>query len=49
MPRPIPRNSPESDHGYTSRIYFDNAGVNVAITLSYVTLMSDVTETMLTQ
>ena len=23
LPRPIPRNSVESDHGYTSKIYFD--------------------------
>ena len=29
LPRPIPRNSVESDHGCTSRIYFDNAGDNV--------------------
>ena len=28
MPRPIPRNSVESYHGCTSRIYFDNAGDN---------------------
>ena len=31
LPRPIPRNFVESDHGCTctSRIYFDNAGDNV--------------------
>ena len=39
--RPIPRNSMESDHRCTSRIYFDNAEDNVAL--------SGVTETMLTQ
>ena len=31
--RPIPQNSVESDHGRTSRIYFDNAGDNVTLTL----------------
>ena len=31
LPRAIPRNSLESDHGCTSRIYFDNAGVNVTL------------------
>ena len=41
LPMPIPRNSVKSDHGCTSRIYFDIAGDNV--TLTYVT------ETMLTQ
>ena len=40
LPRPIPRNSVESDHGCTSRIYFDNAGDNVTLTLYNVTLMS---------
>ena len=29
LPRPIPRKSVESEHGCTSRIYFDNAGDNV--------------------
>ena len=38
LPRPIPRNSVESDHGYTSRIYFENAGDNVTLTLYNVTL-----------
>ena len=33
LPRPIPRNFVESDHGCTSRIYFNNAGDNVALTL----------------
>ena len=32
LPRPIPRNSVESDHGCTSSIYFDNAGDNVTLT-----------------
>ena len=32
LPRPIPRNSVESDHGCTSRIYFDNVGDNVTLT-----------------
>ena len=32
LPRPIPRNSMESDHGCTSRIFFDNAGDNVTLT-----------------
>ena len=36
LPRPIPRNSVESDHGCTSRIYFDN----VTLTLYNVTLTS---------
>ena len=40
LPRPIPRNSVESDHGCTSRIYFDNAGDNVTLTLYNVTLTS---------
>ena len=40
LPRPIPRNSVESDHGCTSRIYFDNVGDNVALTLYSVTLTS---------
>ena len=39
LPRPIPRNSVESDHG-TSRIYFDNASDNVTLTLYIVTLTS---------
>ena len=38
--RPIPRNSVESDHGCTSRIYLDNAGDNMALTLYNVTLTS---------
>ena len=32
LPRPIPRNSAESDHGCTSSIYFYNAGDNVTLT-----------------
>ena len=40
LPRPIPLNSVESDNGYTSRIYFDNAGGNVTQTLYNVTLTS---------
>ena len=38
--RPIPWNSPESDHGCTSRIYFDNVSDNVTLTLYNVTLTS---------
>ena len=33
LPRPILPNSVESDHGCTSRIYFDNVGENVTLTL----------------
>ena len=40
LPRSIPRNSVESDHGCTSRTYFDNAGENVTLTLYNVTLTS---------
>ena len=40
LPRPIPRNSVESDNGCTSGIDFDNAGDNVALTLYNVTLTS---------
>ena len=40
LPRPIPRNSVESEHGRTSRLYFDNAGANVTLTLHNVTLTS---------
>ena len=47
QPRPIPSNSVESDHGCTSRIYFDNAGDNVALTLYNVDV--DVSEIMLAQ
>ena len=36
----IPRNSMESDHGCTSRIYFDNAGDIVTLMLYKVTLTS---------
>ena len=32
LPRPISQNSVESDHGCTSRIYFDNTGDNVTLT-----------------
>ena len=38
LPLPIPQNSVESDHGCTSRVYFDNAGDNVTLTLYNVTL-----------
>ena len=38
LPRPIPRNSMESDQGCTSRIYFDNVGDNVTLTLYNVML-----------
>ena len=40
LPRPIQRNSVESDNGCISRIYFDNAGDNVTLTLYNVTLTS---------
>ena len=40
LPRLIPRNSVKSDHGCTSRIYFDKAGVNVTLTLYNMTLTS---------
>ena len=40
LPQPIPRNSMESDHGCTSRIYFDNADDNVTLTLYNVMLTS---------
>ena len=40
LPRPIPRNSVESDHGCTSRIYFDNADDDVPLTLYNVPLTS---------
>ena len=33
LPKPIPGYSAESDHGCTSRIYFDNADDNVTLTL----------------
>ena len=39
----IPRNSVESDHGYTSRIYFDYAGDNVTLTsLNHVNIITSV-------
>ena len=40
LPRSIPQNSVESDHGCTSRIYFDNAGDDVTLTIYNVTLKS---------
>ena len=43
LPRPVPRNHVESDHGCTSGIYFDNAGDNVRLTLYNVTLTSQKT------
>ena len=42
LPWPILRNSTESNHGCTSRTYFENAGDNVALTLYNVTLMSQI-------
>ena len=36
--RPIPRNSVESNHGCSFRIYFDNADDNVKLTLYIVKL-----------
>ena len=36
LPPPIPRISVKLDHGYASRIYFDNAGDNVTLTLNNV-------------
>ena len=38
--RPIPGNSVESDQGCTTRIYFNNAGDNMTLTLYNVTLTS---------
>ena len=40
LPWPILPNSVESDHGSTSRIYFDNTGDKVTLTLYNVALMS---------
>ena len=40
LPPPLPQNSVESDHGCTSRIYFDKVGDNVTLTLYNVTLTS---------
>ena len=40
LSRPILRNSVESDHRCTSKIYFDNSGDNVTLTLYNVTLTS---------
>ena len=40
LPRPIPHISVESDHGFTSRICFGNAGDNVTLSLYNVTLTS---------
>ena len=40
LPRPILRYSVESDQGCTSRIYFDNVGDSVTLTLCNVTLTS---------
>ena len=42
LPLPIPRNSVESDHGCTSRIYFDNTGDNLMLVLYKVTLTSQI-------
>ena len=38
LPRPIQRSSVELHHRCTSRIFFDNAGDNVTLTLNNVTL-----------
>ena len=40
LPLPMRRNSVDSDHGCTSRIFFDNAGDNVTLTLYNMTLTS---------
>ena len=40
LPWPIPRNSVESDHKCTSRIYFDNLGDNATLTLYNVMVTS---------
>ena len=40
LPRPIPQNSVESDHGCTEWIYFDNGGDHVTLMLYNVTLTS---------
>ena len=40
LPRPIPRNSVDSDYGCTSRIYFDNAGDNMTLASYNRTLTS---------
>ena len=40
LPRPVLHNSVESDHGYKSRVNFDNAGDNVTLILYNVTLES---------
>ena len=40
LPRPILPNSVESDCGCTSRIFFDNAGENVTLTLYNMALRS---------
>ena len=40
LPRPIPRNSVESEHRCTSWIYFDNTGDNMMLTLYIVMLTS---------
>ena len=42
LPLPINRKSVESDHGCTSRIYFDNAGDNLTLMLYKVTLTSQI-------
>ena len=40
LSRPIAQYFVESDHGCASRIYFDNVGDNLTLTLYNVTLMS---------
>ena len=40
LPRAILRNSVDSDHGCTLRIYFGNAGDNATLTLYNMTLTS---------
>ena len=40
LPRPIPQNYIESDHGCRSSVYFDKVGDNVTLTYYNVTLAS---------
>ena len=42
LPQPVPRNSMESDHGCTLRIYFDNAGDNLDADVIYQRHRNDV-------
>ena len=47
LPRLLSWNSVESDHGCASRIYFDNAGDNMVLTLYNVTLASHTTKSVI--